>query len=191
MTKRAHGKLRIIGGEHRSRLIEFEGETGVRPTPDRVRQTFFDWLMPVIEGARCLDLFSGSGALGLEALSRGAGHVTFVETGPRQSALIKTALMSLNIPHSRYDVSTVDALYFLTQTWHRYNVVFLDPPFGSGLLEKALEDLAKVLAPLNRICLEWPEDGNKPELPAGFEWLREKQAGQVCFGLATYQTEQS
>lgn len=191
MPKRSLGKLRIIGGEHRSRLVEFDGDSGVRPTPDRVRQTFFDWLMPVIEGARGLDLFSGSGALGLEALSRGAAHVTFVETGSRQPALIKTALMNLQIPHTRYDVSMVDALYFLTQTWHRYNVVFLDPPFGSGLLEKALEDLGKVLAPQNRVCLEWPQTSHKPELPAGFEWLREKQAGQVCFGLATYHTEQS
>lgn len=191
MNRRAHGKLRIIGGEHRSRLIEFDGDSGVRPTPDRVRQTFFDWLSPVIEGARCLDLFSGSGALGLEALSRGAAHVSFVETGSRQSALIKGALLNLRIPHTRFEVSMVDALFFLSQTWHRYNVVFLDPPFGSGLLEKALEDLAKVLAPQNRVCLEWPQDNDRPVLPAGFEWLREKQAGQVCFGLATYHTEQS
>jgi 16S rRNA (guanine966-N2)-methyltransferase len=190
MPKRPLGKLRIIGGEHRSRLIEFDGDSGVRPTPDRVRQTVFDWLTPVIEDARCLDLFSGSGAMGFEALSRGAGHVTFVETGVRQSTLIKTALMNLHIPHPRYDVSTIDALYFLTQTWHRYNVVFLDPPFGSGLLEKALEDLAKILAPQNRVCLEWPQ-GSKPILPEGFVWLREKQAGQVCFGLATTTAEPS
>ena len=190
MSKRPQGKLRIIAGEHRSRLIEFDGDSGVRPTPDRVRQTFFDWLAPVIEGARCLDLFAGSGALGLEALSRKAGHVTFVETGSRQSTLIKTALMGLHIPHARFDVSTVDAIYYLSQTWHRYNVVFLDPPFGSGLLEQALQDMGKVLAPQNHICLEWPE-GSKPEWPPGYECLREKQAGQVCFGLLTYHVEQS
>lgn len=190
MSRRPPGKLRIIGGEHRSRLVEFDGDSGVRPTPDRVRQTFYDWLAPMIEGARCLDLFAGSGALGLEALSRGAGHVTFVETGVKQSSLIKAALIMLRIPQARFDVSAVDALYFLTQTWHRYNVVFLDPPFDSGLLEKALEDLGKILAPVNRICLEWPE-GRKPELPPGFVWLREKQAGQVCFGLVTTSAEPS
>lgn len=188
MSKRPPGKLRIIGGEHRSRLVEFDAASGVRPTPDRVRQTVFDWLAPLIEGARCLDLFAGSGAMGLEAVSRGAAHTTFVETGSRQNVLIKAALLNLKIPHARCDVSPMDALYFLTQTWHRYNVVFLDPPFGSGLLERALEELPKVLAPLNRIYLEWPA-GAAPALPAGCEWLREKQAGKVCFGLATYHVE--
>jgi 16S rRNA (guanine966-N2)-methyltransferase len=190
MSKRPLGKLRIIGGEHRSRLVEFDGDCGVRPTPDRVRQTLFDWLAPMIEGARCLDLFSGSGALGLEAISRGAAHTTFVEVGPRQNTLIKAALIALRVPHSRCDVAMMDALYYLTQTWHRYNVVFLDPPFASGLLESALAELHKVLAPLNRVYLEWPE-GKQPVLPEGFSWLREKQAGKVCFGLATYSVEKT
>lgn len=190
MSKRPPGKLRIIGGEHRSRLVEFDGDSGVRPTPDRVRQTVFDWLAPVVEGSRCLDLFAGSGALGLEAISRGAAHTTFVETGMRQNTLIKAALLNLKIPHARCDVSMMDALYFLTQTWHRYNVVFMDPPFATGLLEKALEDLPKVLAPFNRIYIEWPA-GKAPMLPPGYSWLREKQAGKVCYGLATYQVEKT
>src|SRR5581483_11412842 len=88
-------QLRIIGGEHRSRIVEFDGGSGVRPTPDRVRQTVFDWLAPIIEGAHCLDLFAGSGAMGLEALSRGAGSVTLVESGRRQIELIETALVIL------------------------------------------------------------------------------------------------
>jgi 16S rRNA (guanine966-N2)-methyltransferase len=190
MSKRPLGKLRIIGGEHRSRLVEFDADSGVRPTPDRVRQTVFDWLAPMIESARCLDLFAGSGALGLEAISRGAAHTTFVEIGPRQNTLIKAALLALKVPHSHCDVAMIDALYFLTQTWHRYNVVFMDPPYGSNLLDGALADLPKILAPLNRVYLEWPE-GSQPQLPAGFTWLREKQAGKVCFGLATYSLEQS
>ena len=190
MSRRPLGKLRVIGGEYRSRLVEFDADSGVRPTPDRVRQTVFDWLAPVIDSARCLDLFAGSGALGLEAISRGAAHTTFVETGPRQNTLIKAALLNLKVPHTRCDVSMMDALYFLSQTWHRYNVVFLDPPFGSGLLEKALEDLPKILAPLNHIYIEWPE-GHTPALPSGFEWLKEKQAGRVCFGLATHHLEKS
>ncbi|MGH8505764.1 MAG: 16S rRNA (guanine(966)-N(2))-methyltransferase RsmD [Stenotrophobium sp.] len=190
MRKRPPGKLRIIGGEHRSRIVEFDGDSGVRPTPDRVRQTVFDWLAPVIDGARVLDLFAGSGALGLEALSRGAAHVTFVETGAQQNTLIKEALLTLKIPHNRFDVAMMDALYYLTQTWHRYGVVFLDPPFETTLLQQALVELPKILSPYNRIYLEWPE-GRKPELPAGFEWLREKQAGKVCFGLATCHLEKS
>ena len=82
--KRQSGTLRIIGGEFRSRLVEFDPKAGVRPTPDRVRQTLYDWLTPIIEGASVLDLFAGSGALGLEALSRGAAQVTFVESGKPQ-----------------------------------------------------------------------------------------------------------
>lgn len=184
MAQRPPGKLRIIGGEWRSRVIEFDASGPVRPTPDRVRQTLFDWLSPLIAGTRCLDLFAGSGALGIEALSRGASHCTFCETGPRQSGFIKTALTTLKA--KAQDVVMMDGLYYIAQTWHRYHVVFLDPPFGSDLLGRALADLPKVLAPdNNRIYLEWGE-GKKPELPPGYSWLREKQAGQVCFGLISY-----
>jgi 16S rRNA (guanine966-N2)-methyltransferase len=181
MTREA-GKLRVIGGQWRSRLVEFDASDGVRATPDRVRQTTFDWLAPVIEGARCLDLFAGSGAMGIEALSRGAAHCTFVEQGPRQCARVKNALLALKAQHT--DVVPMDAIYFLQQTWHRYHVVFLDPPFESDLLQRALDELPKVLHPVNRVFLEW--GGDKPTLPARFEWLREKQAGQVGFGLVTY-----
>ena len=94
MRPRPPGRLRIIGGQWRSRLVDFDADEGVRPTPDRVRQTLFDWLSPLIEGARCLDLFAGSGALGLEALSRGAAEVTFVEQGAAQAAAIRAAAES-------------------------------------------------------------------------------------------------
>lgn len=185
MAKRAPGKLRIIGGQWRSRVIEFEDGGAVRPTPDRVRQTLFDWLAPTIAGTRCLDLFAGSGALGLEALSRGAGHCTFCDIGSSQVGYIKAALQMLKAP--AFEVVMMDGLYYTSQTWHRYHLVFLDPPFGSDLLQRALAELPKVLAPdSNRVYLEWPE-GKKPDLPPGYSWLREKQAGQVCFGLISYQ----
>lgn len=186
MAARAEGKLRVIGGQWRSRVIEFQADLmrGVRPTPDRVRQTLFDWLAPRIEGARCLDLFAGSGALGIEALSRGARSCCFVEQGYREANAIRTALMLLKAQHA--EVVQMDADDYLTQSWHRFDVIFLDPPYGKNLLEKVLPDLPRVLAPHdNRIYLEWPE-GSRPPLPERFEWLREKQAGQVCFGLATY-----
>jgi 16S rRNA (guanine966-N2)-methyltransferase len=183
MATRPPGKLRIIGGEYRRRLIEFDTSSDVRPTPDRVRQTVFDWLAPVITGMRCADLFAGSGAMGLEALSRGAAHVTFVESAPRQASMIREACRLLRATQT--DVTTMDALYFIEQTWHRFNLVFLDPPYGGDLLARALVDLPKMLAPDNRIYLEWPQ-GRPPPLPPGFELLREKQAGKVCFALATY-----
>lgn len=183
MARRPEGTLRIIGGTHRSRLIEFDPRTGVRPTPDRVRQTLFDWLSPVVEGARCLDLFAGSGALGLEAVSRGAAHVTFVESNVRQAAMIREACRKLKAANT--DVVGLDALYFIEQTWHRYHLVFLDPPYGGDTLARALESLPKCLVPGAYVYLEWPEKA-EPDLPQGFEWHRRKQAGQVCFALAQY-----
>ncbi|SER19475.1 16S rRNA (guanine966-N2)-methyltransferase [Solimonas aquatica] len=185
MASRGEGKLRVIGGQWRSRLVEFDPASGVRPTPDRVRQTLFDWLAPRIEGARCLDLFAGSGALGIEALSRGAGSCCFVEEGHRQANAIRNALLLLHAQHA--EVVELDAIYYLDQTWHRYDLVFLDPPYGKGLLERALAELPRALKPQgSHVYLEWPE-GKQPELPAGYSLVREKQAGQVCFALATYQ----
>ena len=184
MPSRGPGKLRVIGGRWRSRVIEFDAADGVRPTPDRVRQTLFDWLSPMIAGARCLDLYAGSGALGIEALSRGAAQCSFVDTGGRQCLRIKSALLTLKAEHA--DVVQMESLYYVEQTWHRYNLVFLDPPFESDLLARTLPLLPKVLNPLNnRVYLEWTA-GKPAPLPAGFELLREKRAGQVSFGLATY-----
>jgi 16S rRNA (guanine966-N2)-methyltransferase len=182
--KRPSGKLRIIGGEFRSRLVEFDPGAGVRPTPDRVRQTLFDWLTPVIAGARCLDLFAGSGALGLEALSRGASHLTFVETGPKQVALIRAALTTLRCA-DRADVVQGDALAFLgSAAAASYGVALLDPPFDSELLAPALTALPRVLRPGARVYAEWHRAEALP-WPAPYTVLREKKAGQVSYALAT------
>lgn len=191
MSTRPIGKLRIIGGQWRSRLFEFEAsiDQGLRATPDRVRQTLFDWLSPIIAGAECLDLFAGSGALGLEALSRGAGQVTFVDRGARQTLLIRAALLLLKAEGGEV-LQAQDAIAHLQRSAQNYDVVFLDPPFGSDLLARALAALPPRLKPGNRIFLEWPGE-KAPELPAGFEWLRQKQAGQVSFGLVTYAGEPS
>src|SRR3546814_3607746 len=107
-----------------------------------------DWSSDVCSsdlGARCLDLFAGSGALGIEALSRGAASCCFVEEGRKQASAIRTALQLFKAQHA--EVAELDALYYLAQTWHRFDVVFLDPPYGMGLLERALPELPKVLAP--------------------------------------------
>ncbi|WP_420468572.1 16S rRNA (guanine(966)-N(2))-methyltransferase RsmD [Panacagrimonas sp.] len=184
--KRRPGQLRIIGGQWRSRLIAFEADQGVRPTPDRVRQTLFDWLSPRIEGAVCLDLFAGSGALGLEALSRGATHTHFVEQGRAQSLGIREALHRLDA-ETRAEVSQSEALRWLdnaAKQAQRYELVFIDPPYAADLLEPVLQRLPPLLKSNNRLYLEWPA-GHAPTLPAGYAWLKEKQAGQVSFGLAT------
>jgi 16S rRNA (guanine966-N2)-methyltransferase len=184
VTRRALGTLRIIGGEWRSRLIGFDAEAGVRPTPDRVRQTLFDWLSPLIEGASVLDLFAGSGALGFEALSRGAAHASFVEQGRQQAAAIREAAQQL-AAGSRADIAQSDALAWLRGSGRRFDLVFLDPPYGAGLLEPVLAALPRLLKPVHRIYLEWPT-ARPPALPPGYALLKEKTAGQVSYGLATY-----
>jgi 16S rRNA (guanine966-N2)-methyltransferase len=187
--KRESGRLRIIGGQWRSRVIAFDADPkiGLRATPDRVRQTLFDWLSPLISGAECLDLFAGSGALGLEALSRGAAHCTFVDAGAQQSRDIRTALHTLKAIDSA-EVLTTDALGWLkkaTAQRLRFDMVFMDPPYNTELLAQALALLSPLLKPANRLYLEW--NGAAPTLPAGFSWLKEKQAGQVSYGLVTYE----
>lgn len=191
MNRRPLGTLRIIGGEWRSRLIGFDADNGVRPTPDRVRQTLFDWLAPLVDGASVLDLFAGSGALGFEALSRGAAHASFVEQGARQAAAIREAAQKLGAG-PRAEIAQGEALAWLRGPGHggrqvgrRYDLVFLDPPYGAGLLEPVLAALPRLLSPVHRIYLEWPA-GRPPALPAGYALLKEKSAGQVSYGLATY-----
>lgn len=183
MSRRNAGELRIIGGAWRSRIVEFAVGEGVRPTPDRVRQTVFDWLAPRIEGARVLDLFAGSGALGLEALSRGAAHAVFVEQGRAQVAALRAALAKLEAS-DRAQVLEGDALRWLTRA-DRFDIVFLDPPYASDLLASVLPLLASALKPDARVYLEWP-GATRPELPEGYAWLREKKAGQVSCGLLTH-----
>ena len=195
MGKRPSGKLRIIGGEFRSRIIDFDPAAGVRPTPDRVRQTLFDWLAPDIAGARCLDLFAGSGALGLEALSRGAARVTFVETGAAQAVAIRAALEKLGAA-GRAEVLQQDALAAIaamgrshgSSSQSSYDIVFLDPPFDSALLAPALAALPRVLAPGARVYAERHSAG-AVAWPANYAVIRDKKAGQVSYVLATHRPE--
>ena len=186
--KRQLGQLRIIGGEWRSRLVSFDAapKIGLRATPDRVRQPLFDWLAPFVQGAVCLDLFAGSGALGLEALSRGAAHCTFVDKGTQQAADIRAALTLLK-GSERATVMNADALTLLRNLNNAFptpDVVFLDPPFASPLLAQALPLLLPLLKSPSRVYLEW--QGTRPEVPAGYVWLKEKQAGAVSYGLLTH-----
>lgn len=157
----------------------------MRPSPDRVRETLFNWLQPVIAGAACLDLFAGSGALGLEALSRGAAEVHFVDRSIAVTDAIKTHLAVLReTSHAR--VWTGDALAFLNQRPVAFDVVFLDPPYAAGLLPPMLQALDQPgwLAPGARIYLEAAASDGPPSLPGGWELLRERRAGQVGYWLA-------
>jgi 16S rRNA (guanine(966)-N(2))-methyltransferase RsmD len=138
-------RVRIIGGSWRSRVITFPDAAGLRPTPDRVRETLFNWLGQDLTGRRCLDLFAGAGALGFEALSRGASEVVMVEHSSVAAAALRANAARLGARRLRVVVG--DALHFLADpAVGRYDIVFVDPPFRSGLAERALERLPAVLA---------------------------------------------
>jgi 16S rRNA (guanine966-N2)-methyltransferase len=175
--------LRIIGGRHRGRRLEFPAGIDIRPTPDRVRETLFNWLQPRIDGARVLDLFAGSGALGLEALSRGASHATFVEQDRRAGAAIEAVAREWR--ESALDVVSGDALAWLARANDvAYDVVFLDPPYDAALAGPAAAALARGwLAPDARVYIERRARIALPDLPEGWRELREGRAGEVGYHL--------
>jgi 16S rRNA (guanine966-N2)-methyltransferase len=176
--------LRIIGGEWRGRRIRFPGKGGIRPTPDRVRETLFNWLATDVPGSRCLDLFAGSGALGLEALSRGAAHATFVERDRENAARLRDTVALLAPDRGR--VVQADALAWLGGTASPHDIVFLDPPFDAGLLADAMRLLESRggLAPAAAVYVEMPAREGAPALPAGWRAHRSGRAGAVGYHLA-------
>lgn len=176
-------EFRIIAGQWRRRRLKFPPLPGIRPSPDRVRETLFNWLMHRIAGARCLDLFAGSGALGLEALSRGAASVLFIDQERQVVDVLRTHLESLHADNG--EVLQSEALAFLRAPQQMFDVVFLDPPFASSLLAEATRDLEQYgwLAPQAQVYMEYPK-GTVPLLPPAWEMFREGHAGRVGFGLA-------
>jgi 16S rRNA (guanine966-N2)-methyltransferase len=177
------GRLRIIGGRWRGRRLSFPAIDGLRPTPDRVRETLFNWLAPGISGARCLDLFACSGALGIEALSRGAGEVVFVEHHPLAARGLRENLMLLGVEYAT--VEETDALAWLRGSASAFDVILLDPPFGRGLLTPVCQALEQGhwLAPGAVIYLEAERERRALPLPANWQVLRAKTAGQVAYSL--------
>jgi 16S rRNA (guanine966-N2)-methyltransferase len=178
------GQLRIIGGRWRGRRLSFPALNGLRPTPDRVRETLFNWLAPVIQGARCLDLFAGSGALGIEALSRGAAEIVFVERDPDAVRCLRENLLGLDATAPR--VEQEDVLNWLNRRSERFDIVMADPRFNQGLLSPVCTALEKQgwLAPEALIYLEAERKPHHLALPADWEICREKTAGQVIYRLA-------
>jgi 16S rRNA (guanine966-N2)-methyltransferase len=179
---RQPNRLRIVGGRWRGIRIDFPPIEAIRPSPDRVRETLFNWLQTRVAGARCLDLFAGSGALGIEALSRGAAEVTFVDREPQVGRHITKTLQRLSATGATVQVE--DAARFLGRAPRPFDVVFLDPPFASALLQAAFDQLPKGwLADDAYIYVECPADVPLPALPAGWIVYRSKQAGQVGYHL--------
>jgi 16S rRNA (guanine966-N2)-methyltransferase len=175
--------LRIIGGSWRGRRLRFAASADIRPTPDRVRETLFNWLGGRVSGARCLDLFAGSGALGLEALSRGAAYVQFVERHAEAARELGRLLVEWGAHNAA--VSRSDAQRFLEGAAQPFEVVFLDPPFNADLIGKAAGALERRgwLAPGALIYVECAARAGLPALPTGWALLKAKQAGEVGYHL--------
>ena len=181
-TRTAGGSVRIVAGHLRGSRLEVPDAAGLRPTSDRVRETLFNWLAPVIEGARCLDLYAGTGALGIEAKSRGAGECVFVERDRELAQRRRDALARLKVGDAR--VVHADALAWLAGTPTPFDVVFLDPPFDAGLWEVSAQRLENAgwLRPSAWIHVESPAH-MAPALPASWLEHRVGQTGNVRYAL--------
>jgi 16S rRNA (guanine966-N2)-methyltransferase len=172
-------RVRIIGGQWRSRVLRFPAAAPLRPTPDRVRETLFNWLGQRLDGLRCLDLFAGSGALGFEALSRGAASVVLVEKDREVARALQASAQALDAKGA--EVVVGDAFDYLQRAPRgSFDVAFVDPPYASGLASVAMDKLPAVLAPGARVYLE-TADAPQP----GERWrvLRAERAGAVRYGL--------
>lgn len=179
------GELRIIGGEWRSRKLLIVEAPGLRPTPDRVRETLFNWLQHDIPGAKVLDVFAGSGALGFEAASRGAAEVVMLENHPQAQRTLAGNIEKLGA--QQVHLVCAEALAWLRQTSGRpFDVVFLDPPYASGLMGPCCELLEQrgLLVPGAKIYLEVAADQPLPALPRNWRLIRDKKAGEVGYHLA-------
>ena len=180
MNRKTPNQVRIIGGRWRSRVIDFPEDVGLRPTPDRVRETVFNWLGQRLDEKTCLDLFAGSGALGFEALSRGAAEVVMID----QSAPVAHSLRdnAQRLGANNFTVIHANALQYLRDAARPFDVVFLDPPFNQGLLAQVLALLPAWLMPDAKVYAE-SEFSFEPD--ATWKILKQSRAGQVKFQLMT------
>jgi 16S rRNA (guanine966-N2)-methyltransferase len=178
------GRVRIVGGLWRGRRIEVPQGRDLRPTPDRVRETLFNWLGQSLEGAVCLDLYAGSGVLGFEAASRGAARVVLVERDRAALAVLHATRSALDA--RQVEIVASDALRYLARVDARFDVVFLDPPFRQNAWPAVLEQLPRCLAAGARVSLEAP---NPQDAPQGWRELRRLRAGQVSLQLMQWGAE--
>ncbi len=177
------GQIRIIGGKWRNRKLPVPVSPGLRPTTDRIRETLFNWLMPVIHDARCLDCFAGSGALGLEALSRHAAQATLLELEQSIARQLMNNLTALQARNGQ--VINTNTLTWLTQPGQPFDIVFLDPPFHKGLLAETAHLLEQQgwLAPDAQIYMEAEAKNPMAQVPDSWRLYREKITGQVIYRL--------
>ena len=178
-----NNEIRIIAGEWRSRKLRFPVAEGLRPTPDRVRETLFNWLRDHVEGARCLDLFAGSGALGFEAASRGAARIVQVESAERVCSALRHSCEQLSA--QQVLVVRDNVRHYLAGPSSSFDLVFLDPPFHGGWLQPTCTMLETKgwLAPAALIYLEYERELRLEGLPKAWVRLRHGHAGDVAFSL--------
>ncbi|MCL4184212.1 MAG: 16S rRNA (guanine(966)-N(2))-methyltransferase RsmD [Burkholderiaceae bacterium] len=177
----ASHRVRIVGGQWKRTPLAVPDVPGLRPTPDRVRETLFNWLGQTLEGRACLDPFAGSGALGLEAASRGARRVVMIERDRTALAVIRAAIERLHAAQVELSAGDAfEALARLARGGERFDVVLLDPPFGQGLVERALPLLPALLAPAARVYVETDAAF---EAPPGWRVERRDRAGNVHYHL--------
>jgi 16S rRNA (guanine966-N2)-methyltransferase len=176
--------VRIIAGEWRGRRVNFPDLPGLRPTPDRVRETLFNWLQHSVVGALCLDLFAGSGALGLEALSRGAREVVFVESAQAAARALQEQLLRFK-GQRKARVMEMGASRYLRTVPAAFDIVFLDPPFGQDALAEyvPLLDAGGWLKQGGLVYLENEKKAGVPGMPSHWEVLKSKSAGEVGYHL--------
>lgn len=187
------GAVRIIGGQWKRTPLTVVNSPGLRPTPDRVRETLFNWIGPSIKGLRCLDLFAGTGALGFEAASRGAAKVTLVETSNIAVQAIEATVTKLKA-QAQMQVVQGTALHAINRlSAQSIDLVFLDPPFGLGWLTKIIPELPPLLAPNARIYVEadepWDKLSGSWPTSACWQLLKAEKAGQVYYHLVQYCAE--
>jgi len=184
---RARKQLRIIAGKWRGRKIQFEPSEGLRPTPDCVRETVFNWLQFEIIGKNCLDLFAGSGALGLEALSRGASSLRLVETQP--SAIKNLRLNVETLQAENVQLNQQDVLEYLQQEpAHGFELIFLDPPYKMCVLQQCIDLIEKNQWLTENGLLYFEQPKQEPEMELSASWVisHHKKAGNICYYLATF-----
>ena len=175
--------LRIIGGNWRGRKITFPKHDGLRPTGDRIRETLFNWLMNDIRGADCLDLFAGSGVLSIEALSRGASHVTLIESNMAASSGISQNLALLDARANSFDNIKSNAMEWLHTCDTSFDLIFIDPPFASTALPNVLELLGNRQIARKFVYLETPVEINTSDLPDQWKIYRQEHSGSVHYSL--------
>jgi len=171
----------------RSRKVRFSDVAGLRPSPDRIRETLFNWLQPALGGARCLDLFAGSGVLGFEALSRGAASVLLVENNAQIVSCLREQIAVLEL-EQRCQLRQADGLQCLQgKPEQAFDIIFLDPPYRQGLLARCCDLLVAGgwVHSTSRIYLEAERELGAPQLPQGWTLLRSGQAGQTGYFLAS------